>query len=125
MVFLALLVPGLAWADPCADLDGMPDGPVVAGLFNGDLLSAHRVCGRSEVGLFGSAYLLADTANFYGHIIASGILDGSYAVDENTAGDPVHYESDGPREVPPRDASASRITGENAAENPPKTRTRP
>jgi len=81
---LALLAPGLAWADPCADLDGMPDGPVTAGLFNGDLLRAHRVCGRTEVGTLGSAYLLADSAHFYGHIIASGILDGSFAVDEAT-----------------------------------------
>ncbi|MBW1877539.1 MAG: hypothetical protein JRI25_12150 [Deltaproteobacteria bacterium] len=84
MALFALLVPGLAWADPCADLDGMPDGPVTAGLFNGDLLRAHRVCGRTEVGTFGSAYLVMDTDNFYGHIVASGFLDGSLAVDEDT-----------------------------------------
>lgn len=77
----ALLAPNLASADPCAAaLDGMAVGPVTAGLLDGDLGRARRACGRSEVGLTGSGFLLADVPNFYGHIVAGATVDMSGAL---------------------------------------------
>jgi len=81
---LALAAPLTAWADPCADLDGMPEGPVTAGLRNGDLGRGHRVCARSELSLGPGAYLLADSDNFYGHIVVTGALTASYAFNDRT-----------------------------------------
>lgn len=81
---LALAAPVTAWADPCDDLDGMPEGPVTAGLRAGDLGRGHRVCTRSEVALGPGAYLLADSANFYGHIVVTAVVAGSYAFGERT-----------------------------------------
>ena len=70
-----------AQADPCVGFaDGMPTGPVTAGLLDGDLGTGHRVCGRSEVGLDAGGLLLVDMPEFYGHLSAGGTLDGSLAV---------------------------------------------
>ena len=70
-----------ASADPCAyAADGMPTGPVVAGLLDGDLGTAHRVCGRTEVGVGGGGALLVDLPNFYGHLSAGLSVDASLAV---------------------------------------------
>jgi len=76
---------GVARADPCADLDGMPEGPMTAAIRPGGLGAAHRVCARSESGIGVSGLLLADTANFYGHIVAAVKMDGSYALADRTA----------------------------------------
>jgi len=78
-----LLLTQPALADPCAGFgDGMPTGPVTAGLLDGDLGTAHRVCGRSEVGLDAGGLLLVDMPEFYGHLSAGATLDGSLAVSE-------------------------------------------
>lgn len=77
---LALCGSRVALADPCADLDGMPDGPMSAAVLPGGLGAAHRVCARNESGIGVGGFLLADTAHFYGHIIASVKMDGSYAL---------------------------------------------
>lgn len=84
LLLFSLAAPAVAWADPCADLDGMPEGPVTAGLRNGDLGRGHRVCTRSEVALGPGAYLLADSPNFYGHIVVDAKVAGSYAFDDDT-----------------------------------------
>ncbi len=80
---LALAWSGAALADPCAELDGMAEGPVAVGIRPGELGRAHRVCGRSELALGGSAYLLADAPNFYGHIVGTVDLDGSYHLESS------------------------------------------
>lgn len=75
---IAVLVPGEGLAGPCDEAgDGMPTGPVVAGLFDGNLGAAHRACGRNEVGLDAGGMLLVDMPNFYGRLSAGGSLDGS------------------------------------------------
>ena len=80
-VALAASVPGTAQCDPCEyAADGMPTGPVVAGLLDGDLGTAHRVCGRTEVGVGAGGALLVDLPNFYGHLSAGLTLDASLAV---------------------------------------------
>lgn len=72
------LAPGQGNAGPCEEAaDGMPTGPVVVGLFDGNLGAAHRACGRNEVGLDVGALLLVDMPNFYGRLSAGGTLDGS------------------------------------------------
>lgn len=81
MPLLLALVAPVAHAAPCELLvDGMPDGPVPASFYDGGLGRAHAVCPRSEVGIGGSGYLVSDAANFYGHIVASGVLDARVAV---------------------------------------------
>ena len=78
-----LLGAGVALANPCDLLtDGMNDGAVVASLYDGGLGRAHSPCPRNELGVTGGAYLLADTANFYGHIVAGATLDGRWAVND-------------------------------------------
>ncbi|MFZ5478597.1 MAG: hypothetical protein ACOZNI_17635 [Myxococcota bacterium] len=65
----------------CPD-DGMPVGPVQAGFYDGDLGVARRACHRTEVGLAGGGLVVADLANFYGHLVAGGTLDASWAATE-------------------------------------------
>ena len=80
MLCLAL-GPASAGAGPCEDAgDGMPTGPVIAGLLDGNLGAAHRACGRNEVGLDVGGLLLVDMPNFYGRLSAGGSLDGSAMV---------------------------------------------
>src|SRR5690606_8555248 len=76
VLLIALSWSGVALADPCEGLDGMPEGPVAVGVRPGELGRAHRVCGRSEAAIGGSALLLADSPNFYGHIVGTVDLDG-------------------------------------------------
>lgn len=80
---ILLLTALTAWAGPCAD-DGMAEGPVVAGLLDGDLGRARRACVRTEAGLGVGGLIVADTPNFYGHVVGSAVLDGSYALDDRT-----------------------------------------
>lgn len=68
---------------PCP-VDGMADGPVVAGLLDGNLGRARRACVRDEVGVTVGGLLVADTPNFYGHLVGGLTLDGSLAVDDRT-----------------------------------------
>jgi hypothetical protein len=66
---------------PCEQAaDGFPVGPVLAPLADGALGTPKRTCVRSELGLGADARLTADTANFYGYIVAGVVIDGSYAV---------------------------------------------
>ena len=81
LLLAALLVaPGTARADgPCDDhAYGLPSGPVTSGLLDGDLGRAHRVCGRSEIGLDAGGKLLIDLP-FFGYLSAGVRLDGSWA----------------------------------------------
>jgi hypothetical protein len=82
LLFLALS-PTAALAGPCGEAgDGMPTGPVVAGLLDGDLGAPHRACGRNEVALDAGALLLVDAPNFYGRLSAGGTLDASVMLTE-------------------------------------------
>lgn len=77
----ALLASPLAHADPCDAYGyGIPQGPVVAGLQEGDLGRGRRVCERTEFGVGGGGALIADLANFYGDLSAGLTLDGSLAL---------------------------------------------
>jgi hypothetical protein len=80
----------------CPD-DGMPVGPAVAGFYDGDLGRARRACHRSEVGFGGAGIVVADLANFYGHILAGGTLDASWAATDRVevfaSLEAVRYES--------------------------------
>ncbi|MBN93709.1 MAG: hypothetical protein CL928_06475, partial [Deltaproteobacteria bacterium] len=72
---------GPARGDVCDEIGyGMPQGPVTAGLLDGDLGRARRVCSRSEAGLSGSGLLVVDTMAFYGHLLAGLTLDGSLPI---------------------------------------------
>lgn len=70
-------------SDVCIE-QALPDGPVAAATQPGDLGAARRVCPRTEAALSGGALLVADTAHFYGHIVAGGHLAGSVALDDLT-----------------------------------------
>ena len=84
MIGLLTLLAGPAWATPCEIEDGMPVGPVTAGLLEGDLGRGHRACPRSEAALGGGGMAVVDTANFYGHLQAALVLDGSLRIAEHT-----------------------------------------
>lgn len=60
-------------------LGGLAEGPSSVGIRPGELGRAHRVCARSEMAFAGTAYLLADAPNFYGHLVGVGELEGSWA----------------------------------------------
>ena len=62
--------------------DGVAQGPVEAGLVDGDLGAAHRVCPITSVGLTPTAYAIIEPENLYGRILATGTLTGSWAVSE-------------------------------------------
>lgn len=76
----ALALPSVASADgPCdMHLFGKATGPVQAGLSEGGLGQAHRVCGRSEVGLDLGGLLLVDLP-FFARLAAQVRIDGSWA----------------------------------------------
>ena len=81
MALAVSVVPGPGRAQTCAEAgDGMPTGPVIVGLHDGNLGAAHRACGRTEVGLDVGGLLLVDRPNFYGRLSAGGTLDGSLMV---------------------------------------------
>jgi hypothetical protein len=83
--FLLLAASTLAWAGPCdTDTTGIGVGPVTVGFLDGDLGVPRRVCGRSEVAFAPGGSAVVDTANFYGHIVAGGTFDGSWAPTANT-----------------------------------------
>ena len=63
-------------------LDGVAQGPVEAGLVDGDLGGAHRVCPATSVGLTPTAYAIIEPENLYGRILATGTLTGSWAVND-------------------------------------------
>ncbi|MDP2314315.1 MAG: hypothetical protein Q8P41_15540 [Pseudomonadota bacterium] len=75
----------IAYAGPCeSDTLGIATGPVTVGFQDGDLGVPRRVCGRTEVGLAPGGSAVVDTANFYGHIVAGGTLEGSWAPSRRT-----------------------------------------
>ena len=55
----------------------LPTGPVAAGLLDGGLGAARRACPRTSFAVAPRGLLLADAANFYGHIVAGLNLDGA------------------------------------------------
>ena len=83
-LLVLLAAPPRAHADgPCdRHAFGLPTGPVQAGLLDGELGRARRVCGRSEVALDAGGLLLVDLPNFYGRIAAGVRLEGSWAFAE-------------------------------------------
>lgn len=84
MIPLLLLLSTANAEDTCSVLtDAYPDGPVQAGFQDGNLGGARPLCPRTAVGLAVNGYLVADTANFYGHVVAGGHADGSWAVNED------------------------------------------
>ena len=83
LVFL-ILIPATVAAAPCVERsNGLAVGPVTAGLLDGDLGSARRVCMRNEIGVRGSALLLVELDNFFGRISGGLIVDGSWAIRDN------------------------------------------
>ncbi len=62
----------------------LPSGPVVAAFQPGDLGAPRRLCTRDELAFGGGGVIVADADHFYGHIVATGDLSGSYAVREDT-----------------------------------------
>lgn len=62
--------------------DGVAQGPVEAGLADGDLGAAHRLCPRTSVGLAPTAYAIVEPENLYGRIVATATLNGSVAVND-------------------------------------------
>lgn len=82
ITLISLLSASLAQAGVCDDLGGLPTGPISASLYDGDHGLARRTCGRTEAALDGGGLVLADTPNFYGHIVAGGNLEGAYATDK-------------------------------------------
>ena len=81
-VALALLLAPLpANAEgPCDEhAFGLPTGPVPAGILEGELGRARRVCGRSEAALDVGGLLLVDLPNFYGRVAGGLRLEGSWA----------------------------------------------
>lgn len=103
-VAVATLAPSLARAedapalDPCAtDLRSRPIGPLSISARDGQLGMPLRACPRNEVALGGDALIVADTANFYGNIRASGRLRASLLLDRNVEGfvswEPLRYQT--------------------------------
>lgn len=64
--------------------DGVAQGPVEAGLVDGDLGAAHRMCPRTSVGLAPTAYAIIEPENLYGRIVATATLSGSLALSDRT-----------------------------------------
>ncbi len=98
MIALWSLWPGIASAgcDEVAD-GGLATGPGVAGLLDGDLGRAHRVCGRNEIAITGGGRATIDTPNFYGHLVGGLTVDGSAMVSDRVevygALEAVRYDS--------------------------------
>lgn len=83
---LAAAVPSRAFADGACDATrgAMPVGPVQASLLDGELGLARRLCPRTEIAAGVSGLVVADFADFYGNVRASGVLFGSWAPDAKT-----------------------------------------
>jgi hypothetical protein len=83
LLALAFLTPASAEAGPCDAFSyGLGQGAVQAGIRDGDLGTARRLCGRHEFGVVGGLSLLVDVPNFYGRLKGGLSLEGSYAVHE-------------------------------------------
>ena len=76
LLIATVLGSSTALASPC-DTDGHPTGPITAALHDGGLGAAHRVCGRTEVGLGLGGVATIDLVNFYGHLAGGANLEGS------------------------------------------------
>ena len=84
LLLLSLAEPAFAQEACQTDRAGRPDGPLAIGLLDGRLGLARSACPRSEVLALGDAYLVADLANFYGHIRVDAALGGSWAISDRT-----------------------------------------
>lgn len=62
--------------------DGVAQGPVEAGLVDGDLGQGHRICPRTSLGLSANTYAIIELENLYGRIVAAGTLSGSWAASD-------------------------------------------
>ena len=63
---------------------GLPTGPAAIGYFEADVATGRRACPRTEFGLGGRFAAIIDAPNFYGNLGVSGVLFGSYALNERT-----------------------------------------
>jgi hypothetical protein len=84
--------------DPCAtDLRSRPIGPLQVSALDGQLGMPYRACPRAEIAIGGDALIVADTANFYGNVRASGRLRASMLLDPNVEGfvswEPLRYQT--------------------------------
>ncbi len=70
-------------SDKRADF-GMPEGPASVGYAEADMATGRRACPRTEFGLGGRFAAIIDTPNFYGNLGVSGVLFGSFAINERT-----------------------------------------
>lgn len=62
---------------------GMPEGPVVIGLYDADMSTGRRTCPRTELTIAARGAAVLDTPNFYGSLQADALIAGSYAVRRN------------------------------------------
>jgi hypothetical protein len=65
---------------PCADLRGVPVGPLYASLLEGELGRAQRACPVSEIAGGGGVLAVVEPEEFYGRLAASAVVRGSWAV---------------------------------------------
>lgn len=84
--------------DPCAtELRSRPIGPLQVSALDGQLGMPSRACPRSEIALGGDVLIVADTADFYGNIRASGRVRASMLLDPNVEGfvswEPLRYQT--------------------------------
>lgn len=70
-------------SDKRADF-GMPEGPASIGFAEADMATGRRACPRTEFGLGGRFAAIIDTPNFYGNLGVSGVLFGSFAINDRT-----------------------------------------
>lgn len=62
----------------------LPEGPIAIGYYASDFATAHRVHPRTELGLGTKVGAIIDTPNYYGHLAASALLFGSWAINPST-----------------------------------------
>ena len=80
---IGLILASAALAGPCDAPDtGIATGPVTVGFQDGDLGVARRVCPRTEVALAAGGFAIVEVENFYGHIVASPTIEGSWAASD-------------------------------------------
>ena len=93
---IALWTMGVAHAG-CAENPALPSGPVQSWLSEGMMGLAQPTCAVTSVGLAPRGSLVVDTPGFYGHLVATGTLDATFAPNPRTsvglALEPLHYDS--------------------------------
>lgn len=65
------------WMSPA-----LSDGPIALGFVDADVATGRRTCPRTEAALGARIDAVIDTPDFYGNILATGMLSGSYALSD-------------------------------------------